>query len=171
MHRLPPLTLSPLCPLRIWCGVVQLEAGGARLEVSEASWRSRQAPTALTSLQPSSPIYSPISKDLLPYLGSLSSSYSSEHFLILWGLCYLANLKTSTTEWTNYVLSRLPSDLIAWQLKTSTSNKNLFVNIWKCASKKAKVFMIFSFCKVCIRQVLMIWSFNVISMLERFSKK
>ena len=33
-HRLPPringtLTLSPLCPLRIWCGVVQLEAGGA----------------------------------------------------------------------------------------------------------------------------------------------
>ena len=146
-HRLPlrsngTLTLSPLCPLRIWCGVVQLEAGGARLEVSEASWRSRQAPTALTSLQPSSPIYSPISKDLLPYLGSLSSFNSSEDFLILWGLSYLANLKTSNTEWTNYVLSRLPSDLIAWQLKTSTSNKKLFGNIWKGESKKLNILWI-----------------------------
>ena len=45
------LTLcAPLCAVRIWCRVDSWRRCRPS-EVSEASWRSRQAPTALTSLQ------------------------------------------------------------------------------------------------------------------------
>ena len=93
-HRLPPringtLTLSPLCPLRIWCGVVQLEAAGAAWRfLRQAGGPARHQQRSPASSPP--PRYTPrypktcfrISDPCLPST-HLNIFWSSEVYLIL----------------------------------------------------------------------------------------